>query len=602
MASSKAKILEQMISQRKAEVGTDEGEDAFFGFYVVEQMLKDYELDFDELNNGIVDGGGDGGIDAIYTLLNGELLEEDSDALQIKKDVVIDLVIIQAKNTGGFGEEPLNKVTASAGDLFNFSVELDDLKTVYKGDLLNKIDIFRKIFLRYASRFPKVNVRYFYAALGEDIHENVERKVKPLRDAVVAQLGDCNVEFTFAGVEKLLEYARRAPLTAKELNIEGSPISTKDGGYIALVKLVSFYEFITDGNRLIKSFFDANVRDYQGRIEVNNAIRETLANPSGEDFWWLNNGVTITTTKAVIGSGKLMIEDPQIVNGLQSSHEIFSHFSSGGDREDTRMISVRVINPVDEKSRLKIIKATNSQTSVPFASLRATDPIHLDIEGYFAARGFFYDRRKNYYKNLGKPADRIISIQYLSQLMTAILLREPNTARARPSTLIKDDNGYARIFNRDVDVEAYLNAVMIQRSVDAQLKVYGGLVTSVIGNIKFHVSMYLVAVHFHKTTYSADAIRRFKIEEMLVDEIRNAIGVVLAIYNELGANDRVAKGEEFVTRVREAIAAENARFAQSMRERAAQGAEGKHPEEQSEERTALVVSRKVDPGEPAPLF
>ena len=113
------------------------------------------------------------------------------------------------------------------------------------------------------------------------------------------------------------------------MTIEETPITTMDGGYVALVSLPSYYNFITEDNVLIKSFFDANVRDYQGNIEVNKAIKDTLNNPSVEDFWWLNNGVTITTSSASLASKSLVIQDPQIVNGLQSSYELYNFFRSG---------------------------------------------------------------------------------------------------------------------------------------------------------------------------------------------------------------------------------------------------------------------------------
>ena len=59
-----------------------------------------------------------------------------------------------------------------------------------------------------------------------------------------------------------------------------------------------------------------------------------------------------------------------------------------------------IIVPDNEESRDQIIFATNNQTNIPKATLRVTDPIHLQIEMYFKSRGLFYDRRKNYYKNL----------------------------------------------------------------------------------------------------------------------------------------------------------------------------------------------------------
>src|SRR5690606_4876942 len=102
--------------------------------------------------------------------------------------------------------------------------------------------------------------------------------------------------------------------------------------------------------------FDSNIRDYQGSVEVNTGIKETLmASSPAEDFWWLNNGITITASDATFASKKLQIEEPQIVNGLQTSFEIYNYFKINKVEQDTRNVLVRVVKTKDEKSRLKVI-------------------------------------------------------------------------------------------------------------------------------------------------------------------------------------------------------------------------------------------------------
>lgn len=555
MSESKLAILNEVLKQKKIEVSPEMSDDAFFNLFSSEQVLKDFELSYDELKSGIVEGGGDGGIDAIYTFVNGELLEEDTDYTGLKKEIVIDLVIIQSKKTGSFSEVAMDKFNSSAIDLLNLSRDLDTLKATYNKKLRKKIELFQNAYLRLASKFPKLNITYYYCALASEKHPNVVRKIEQLIKTINSQISDSSIVFNFIGVEELLTLARKKPVRVKILSIEGTPITTKDGGYIALVTLPSYFEFITDSGRIIKAFFDANVRDHQGNIEVNKAIRETLNNSNNEDFWWLNNGVTITATKASLMGQSLTIEDPQIVNGLQSSHEIFYYFNNGGSMDDQRKIMIRVINPEDEKSRLKIIKATNSQTSVPIASLRATDEIHLNIEDYFLSHGYYYDRRKNYYKNIGKPAENIISIPYLSQVITAIVLREPNNSRARPSTLIKNDEEYRKIFDVKYDVDIYLKAVLIQKGIESNLKKYTPeLSTSDIGNIKFHVLMYTVANAIKKLNYSVSEFRQINILEITDDDINANIKTVKTVFDDLGGNDKVAKGHEFVDALKTKLA------------------------------------------------
>ena len=159
----------------------------------------------------------------------------------------------------------------------------------------------------------------------------------------------------------------------------------------------------------MRGIFEANVRDYQGSNEVNEGIQAGLRDTGPEEFWWLNNGVTVLASKANLSGKSLTIEDPQIVNGLQTSTEIFKYFQASNTQADERSLLIRVIVPPVPESRDRIIKATNSQTPMPVASLRATEKIHRDIEEYLRTFGLFYDRRKNYYKNDGKPIEKIIS-------------------------------------------------------------------------------------------------------------------------------------------------------------------------------------------------
>jgi len=45
----------------------------------------------------------------------------------------------------------------------------------------------------------------------------------------------------------------------------------------------------------------------------------------------------------------------------------------------------------------KVILATNSQNKMPPNLLIANDSIQIDIEEYFFSKGYYYDRKRNYY-------------------------------------------------------------------------------------------------------------------------------------------------------------------------------------------------------------
>ncbi|MGW6930746.1 hypothetical protein ACWGE0_11825 [Lentzea sp. NPDC054927] len=127
---------------------------------------------------------------------------------------------------------------------------------------------------------------------------------------------------------------------------------------------------------------------------------------------------------------------------------------------------------------------------MPAASLRATDDIQRDIEAYFLGKGWFYDRRKNFYRNNGKSPERIVSIPFLAQTVMAMGLSRPDNSRARPSSLLKRDDDYKKIFSKDIPLEIYLWLAEAQKAVDAFLSSEAAHVTTQERtNFKFHIAM-----------------------------------------------------------------------------------------------------------------
>ena len=549
-------VLETIFQSKKTEVASSLSDDDFFNLFVSEQIMKDFEFSYDELESGNVDGGGDGGIDSIFVFVNQVLTRVDSPPVNTTRQANVDIFLIQAKNTKSFGETPIEKCISSATDLFDLNKSLEDLNSVYNSDLISCIKSFREQYLHLVSKFPLIRFHYYYATKGDEVHPNVSRKVDILKSTVKSFFDKCEFNFEFITAQKLLEHARRDQILSKEIFLSDNPISTEDGGYISLVPIKNYYDFITDSNgELINYFFDANVRDYQVNVDVNKAIRKTLNEiEQNEDFWWLNNGVTITAKNATSSSKRIQIEDPQIVNGLQTSFEIHRHFN-GNNIDDKRSVLLRIIKVTDEKSRLKVIKATNSQTNIPPASLRSTDSIHRNIEDYLLTKGFYYDRRKNYYKNQGNPIDKIISISLLSQIITAVKNQKPDYARARPSTLIKKDSDYKMIFDDDYPMELYYKLIVLYKKVNAKLLDYDSpkLSRSLIGDIRFHVLMFIGCVATNKARPVVGDISSLSVNDINDTLVELSISSVYEIFIGLGGTNKVAKGPEFVTKVKDVI-------------------------------------------------
>ena len=77
MLNNDIKLLDYKLNQRKVESEISLTESEIFEIFSFEQILKNYDLSYDQLQTGLVDNGDDGGIDGFFVFLNGELLDED---------------------------------------------------------------------------------------------------------------------------------------------------------------------------------------------------------------------------------------------------------------------------------------------------------------------------------------------------------------------------------------------------------------------------------------------------------------------------------------------------------------------------------------------
>jgi hypothetical protein len=556
MPSNDVIILDKILEQRHANIAPELDAPTFFELFVAEQVLKDYDLSYDELKGGRVGGGGDGGIDAIYLFANGELVQEDTDLSSLKRQVAIDLIIIQAKGQAGFSETALDKLYAVTADLLNLAADDSALARVYNADLLEAMSTFKATYEALAARFPKLTVSYSYATKGDQPHPNVQRKVEKLRGLVGQQFSSAEFNFRFLGARELLELARRSPRVTHTLCLSENPISSTGAvGFVCLVKIRDFFAFITDDQqKLLRGVFEANVRDYQGSNEVNEGIQASLRDAGREEFWWLNNGVTILASRATLSGKSLTVEDPQIVNGLQTSTEVFNYFRASNTEGDERSLLVRVIVPLVPESRDRIIKATNSQTPMPVASLRATEKIHRDIEEYLGPFGLYYDRRKNFYKNEGRPIEKIVSISQMAQGVMALALQRPDSARARPSSLLKRTDDYGTVFNPNYPISLYLLCPLVMKRVEGCLRSASGLDQKDRNNLRFHVGTLATAIVAGTEAPTPGEVAGLEVEAFTDSVLERALQIVEARYKELGATDQVSKGPELVADLKRRIA------------------------------------------------
>lgn len=471
MAKNDVILLDGIIDERVAEGLPSKERDEVFEFFCLEQLLKDYDLSPDELEAGWVDGRDDGGFDGVFILINGHLLEDPTEFTWPKSHASIDVWLISSKHHSTFLQAPLDTMLATIQELFDLSRAEGGLHGSYSEEILEFRSFLETTLRRLSIGRPTLNFNVTYASRGDtnEVGTSVAARARQIEAELATLFSSCVARFRFVGASELVESHRKSKTFSLELPFL-EHLATGKNSYVLLVRLEDYWKFVSDekGN-LRRYLFDSNVRDYLGMTGVNEDIARSLADQSAPDFWWLNNGVTILATNATVPGKTIQLQDIQIVNGLQTTETVFRHFQGGSTLSRDRALLVKIIVSSDAQSRDRIIRATNNQSPVELAALHATDKIQRDIEDILERHNWYYERRRNYYRNIGKPPARFVTPLYLASAVVALVLKNVSQATRLKSKFMRSQDGYESVFSAKLPIEIWPVLANIFKSVDAGL-------------------------------------------------------------------------------------------------------------------------------------
>ena len=491
-------LLEACINKFKEENISDLPSSFLFEFFSIAQVLKNTNLSYENILDSIVDGSLDGGIDSFIIIINGDYFDDSIEIseLNLNENTKVQVIINQCKKESSFKEDPINRLQSSMNLILDLNTPEKDLIFRFNQDLNMKIKSFRDIWLKTFTSGGSISLAYNYITIApnKNINQSTKSKVEQLINASKDKIRNNSlVSFFFIDSEDLLTKYNERRTNRSILTFKDRPLSVyfndnKDKGYVGTIKLSDYKNFITNEENLIKEeLFDSNIRHFQGdTVNVNKTIKETIINNKTTDFWWMNNGITIIAKNPKEANRDLSLEDIQIVNGLQTSYSIFNSYSDSNN--DERSLLVKVIITSDPDTIANIIASTNRQNPVNKILLKATDPIQIKLELFFSSKNYFYDRRKNYYKNMGKPASKIYNAQDVAQSVEALIFSSPHAARRSVVNLFSSDTIYNRIFNEQTNFLVYLNCCKLYRKCHyVWLKITDSRLKNKTTNFKFHL-------------------------------------------------------------------------------------------------------------------
>jgi len=204
------------------------------------------------------------------------------------------------------------------------------------------------------------------------------------------------------------------------------------------------------------SLFSLNIRKFIRSKNVDEGITETL-NKSREDFWFLNNGLTIACEDFSVDGKKVKMSGFSIVNGGQTTTLIGNY---KGSNHDDFLIPCKIIRIKDEEGDQekslrfinRIAEATNSQKPIQPKDLKSNAPEMIRLKRQFADRNVALIIKRGDKSALTSPRYRINNDDF-AQLMFSFVFQRPGTARINKRSLFSNNSSYNLIFKQNYNEE-----------------------------------------------------------------------------------------------------------------------------------------------------
>lgn len=421
--------------------------------------------DFEQL---IVDKKGLFGIDGIAFVINGNLVNSKKDITDYAKSKYLDvqILVMQAKIEEKCETGDLLKTISAAKSFMGDHALLIESNP----ELNNAYEIYGEIF-KYAKYFnsssPHCYINFVTAArtwdenLVASISKNGKHEIismfPEIKQVDIRVVGSDYVIDTYSELENSVDVA----INFKN-NLSFDKINEVEQSYLGYLSGDEYLKIITDNHGDIRTrVFYENVRDYQGQSNpVNQEISHTLTTPSLRDkFVLLNNGITIVTKHfKSLGSNMYELREFQVVNGCQTSHEVYNARSFAKDI----LIPVKIIHTTDSDVISMIVKSTNRQTPVPTEAFVALENYHKHLQQTFEEYSkdmplaVYYERRSGELA-LRKNADNCFEVATLHSIIrsvTSVYFQEPYIVyNNNPANILK--NRYSKLFQPDQPYEVY---------------------------------------------------------------------------------------------------------------------------------------------------
>jgi hypothetical protein len=307
-----------------------------------------------------------------------------------------------------------------------------------------------------------------------------------------------------------LDDLMRAQRVVKSGGVSHAEVNLLDWGkqeqpYYAIYGRVSCADVAEWYRRERNNIFSENIRAVLFDSEINESIEGALlAKP--EEFWYLNNGITVIANKLkrkAIGLGGACessfweVENLRVVNGAQTTGAIYSAYCKNPQVVGRAYVNVKIISledaPYDFGSL--ITKTTNTQNRVEAKDFLALEDLQYHLAEGFLKIGVHYsfkrgDERFDPAQSL-EVQEAAIAIACAGDEMSLVVAAKRNSG-----SLVDKDGLYQKIFGYELSVRDVWEWVKILREIDAKLYTMSSDKYGRRAQIAFHGNRFIAHVVF----------------------------------------------------------------------------------------------------------
>jgi hypothetical protein len=426
---------------KEYELDTLPENEQFEGLAAFSMIRRHFSRSF-EIDDILMGGGGDTGIDALAIVVNNVLVTEVDTVAELAEQtghLDVSFIFIQAERSSGFDGSKIGDFGFGVRDFFSPNPQIKR-----NHEVAAAAKIAQAIYERAAILTKRPSCHLYYVTTGKWVDDN---DLVARRDQTAADLGALGlfgvVRFSCMGADELLNaYQQTKNAVTRTFEFKNRtdlpPAEGVNQAFIGYIPFAQFRVLISDesGTELLGSIFDDNVRDWQGENPVNQSMTGTLNSPHRAHFVLMHNGITIIARSIMPVGSKFTITDYQIVNGCQTSNVLFEQRDV---IDDSVFVPLRLIETRDEGVMDAIIEATNSQTTVKAEQYFARMKFSRKLEEYFNAvdeqHRLHYERRDGQYDRGNETKTKVISATTVIRAYAAVYLEEPHRTTRGYSTL-----------------------------------------------------------------------------------------------------------------------------------------------------------------------